>query len=186
MGSAREQELGQLAREAGDGWLLLAQLARVIVLAVRAQLALEVGIGPGVVTAWIADALERTGGRLVALEWKSETIERVVERLDALGLAERVQILEGDAHQTIRTVAGPIDVLWLAAERSGYADYLRAVKGKLRPGAAVIAEGMANEGTRALREELSREGEFVTVELPVRGSALIGIYWPERVRALSS
>jgi len=180
MESARQQALGQLAQVAGDGWLLLAQLARVIVLAVRAQLVLEVGIGPGVVTAWIADALERTGGRLVALEWNSETIERVMERLDALGLAERVQILAGDARQTIRPVAGPTDGGGLAAGRTGYADYLREVKGKLRPGAAVIAEGMASEGTRALREELSREREFATVELPVRGSALVGIYWPER------
>ncbi len=180
MVSARQQALGQLAQEAGDDWLLIARLARVVVLAVRAQLVLEVGIGPGVVTVWIADALERTGGRLVVLEQNSQLIARVLERLDALGLAVRVQILEGNAQQTIRTVAGPIDVVWLAADRARYADYLKAVQGKLRPGAAVIAEGMANEGGVVLADDLSRGGELAAVELPVRGGTLVGIYWPER------
>ncbi|MCS7050766.1 MAG: class I SAM-dependent methyltransferase [Thermomicrobium sp.] len=177
----RQQVLEALAQEAGDGWLLAAQLARLAVLTVRARLVLEVGIGPGIVTVWIADALERTGGRLVSLEQDGQTIERVLERLDALGLAERVQILEGDAHQTCRTVAGPIDVVRLAADRSGYVDYLEAVRPRLRSGGIVIAEGAGHTAAQAFVHALTTDETFATVTFPHRGRTVVGVWLPSQL-----
>ncbi len=174
--------LEQLAREAGGDWPLVARLAHVMALAVRAQLALEVGAGPGIVTVWLADAMERTGGRLVVLEHDPTVVESVTGRLEDLGLMERVQLLQGDAHRTIRAVAGPFDLVRLAADRSGYLDYYRAVRDRLRPGGVILAEGLAKEAARPFREAVRVETDLRTVELPLRGQSLIGIWWPSRVR----
>ncbi len=101
----RRAELERLAREAGGDWLAVAQLARALVLAARADLVLDVGVGPGIVTLWLADAVDETGGHLVVLERDPAAIERLAAHVDSLGLAERVQVLHGDAHRTIRTIA---------------------------------------------------------------------------------
>lgn len=174
--------LEELAREAGGDWPLVARLAHPVALAVRGQLALEVGAGPGVVTVWLADAMEQTGGRLVVLEQDPIVIESVTGRLEDLGLMERVQLLQGDAHRTIHTVAGPFDLVRLAADRSGYLDYYRAVRDRLRPGAVILAEGLAKEAARPFRETVRAEIDLRTVELPMRGQSLIGVWWPSRGR----
>ena len=40
------------------------------------------------------------------------------------GVEELVTLVEGDAHQTIKNLNGPIDLLLLDAEKEGFTDYL--------------------------------------------------------------
>jgi len=176
----RRAELERLAREAGGDWLAVAQLARALVLAARADLVLDVGVGPGIVTLWLADAVDETGGHLVVLERDPAAIERLAAHVDSLGLAERVQVLHGDAHRTIRTIAGTIAFVRLAADRAGYADYLRQLLDRLRPGAVIMAEGVRAPGAESFRAALAADERFTTVELPFRGGCLLAIWWPER------
>jgi len=176
----RRAELERLAREAGGDWLAVAQLARALVLASRADLVLDVGVGPGIVTLWLADAVDETGGHLVVLERDPAAIERLAAHVDSLGLAERVQVLHGDAHRTIRTIAGTIAFVRLAADRAGYADYLRQLLDRLRPGAVIMAEGGRVPGAESFRAALAADERFTTVELPFRGGCLLAIWWPER------
>ncbi|MCX7624291.1 MAG: class I SAM-dependent methyltransferase [Thermomicrobium sp.] len=171
----RWAELERLARDAGGEWLTVARLAHSLAIAVGAELAVEIGVGCGVVTLWLAEAVAETGGRLIALEREPERIEQVTAQLEALGLAERVQLLQGDAHRTIRTIAGPIGFVRLGADRAGYADYLRVLRERLRPGAAIVAEGTAAPAARVFRTELIEDARFAWVELPLRGGCLVAV-----------
>ena len=51
-------------------------------------------------------------------------------------------ITEGDAHQTARKNPDPIDILFIDAEKQGYADYLKELLPQVRPGGLVIAHNM--------------------------------------------
>ena len=51
-------------------------------------------------------------------------------------------ITEGDAHQTARKTTEPIDVLFIDAEKEGYASYLKELLPLVRPGGFVIAHNM--------------------------------------------
>ncbi len=41
------------------------------------------------------------------------------------GVEDLVTIVEGDAHKTIKNLSGPIDVLFLDAEKEGFTGYLK-------------------------------------------------------------
>ncbi|MCX2727782.1 class I SAM-dependent methyltransferase [Thermomicrobium sp. 4228-Ro] len=176
--SGRTSELERLAREAGGDWLAVARLARLLALAARAELVLDVGAGPGVVSLWLADAVAETGGHLIVLEREPAAIERLTVQLKALGLAERVQVLQGDAHRTIRTVAGTIDFVRLAADRAGYVDYPQAVRHRLRRGGVLLAEGLRRPETDAFRRVVEDDDRFAAVEVPFCGGCLVAVWWP--------
>lgn len=181
MGESREAALEQLAREAGQDWAFAARLARWLVLVTRAQLVLEVGLNTGLVTLWLADAVAKTGGRVIACDRDEKVIERVTSRLEDFGLIERVQILYGDAHQTVRTVAGAIDLVRLAADRSGYSDYLASLHPRLRPGAILWAEGVDHAAAQPFCDMVSTLPTLVTLRFPVCGGTVLGLWWPEEV-----
>ena len=45
-----------------------------------------------------------------------------------------VTIVEGDAHETVTRLKEPIDILFIDADKPGYADYLKKLLPLLRPG----------------------------------------------------
>ena len=50
--------------------------------------------------------------------------------------------MEGDTHEQIAKLDGPIDVLFLDADKEGYVDYLEKLLPKMRPGGLVVADNM--------------------------------------------
>jgi len=49
---------------------------------------------------------------------------------------------EGDAHEEVAKLKGPIDILFLDADKEGYIDYLDKLMPLIRPGGLVIAHNM--------------------------------------------
>src|SRR5262249_51378419 len=58
------------------------------------------------------------------------------------GVEDLVVIIEGDAHETAPKNTGPIDILFIDAEKEGYARYLKELLPLVRPGGLVIAHNM--------------------------------------------
>lgn len=50
--------------------------------------------------------------------------------------------MEGDAHANIARLKGPIDVVFLDAEKDGYPGYLAKLLPLVRPGGLIIAHNM--------------------------------------------
>ena len=57
-------------------------------------------------------------------------------------LADLITIIEGDAHETIKRLKGPIDVVFLDAEKKGYVDYLEKLLPLIRPGGLILGHDM--------------------------------------------
>jgi predicted O-methyltransferase YrrM len=124
-----------VSRETG---LLLYMLAR----GSRATSIVEFGTSFGLSALYLAAALrDNGGGRLITSEFEPSKVSRAKANLTAGGLADLVEIREGDALETLaRDLPETIDVLLLDGAKALYLDILDRVESRLRPGALVVAD----------------------------------------------
>ena len=91
-----------------------------------------------------------------------------------------VTLIEGDAHEKVTEVQGPVDICFIDADKEGYNDYLAKMLPKIRPGGLVIAHninpGMADPKFLAaittnpdLETVFYTQGGGVSVTLKKRG-----------------
>jgi predicted O-methyltransferase YrrM len=107
----------------------------------RATRIVEFGTSMGVSTIYLAAALrDNGGGQLIGSELEPTKVARARANLDAAGLADLVEIREGDALETLRDVGGAVDVLLIDGAFSLYLPVLRLIEPRLAPGAAVLGE----------------------------------------------
>lgn len=124
-----------VSRETG---LLLYMLAR----SGGARTIVEFGTSFGLSTLYLAAALrDNGGGVLITSEFEPSKIERARGNLAAGGLADLVEIREGDALKTLAVdLPETIDLLLLDGAKALYLDILGLVEGRLRPGALIVAD----------------------------------------------
>jgi predicted O-methyltransferase YrrM len=125
---------------------LLAVLARAL-----DPVVLEVGTAIGYSTLHIAAELER--GRVVTLERDPERTVQARDFLARAGVQDRVELIEGDALETILTLDGPFDLLFLDATKAEYRDYLELAEPKLTERALLVVDNLLMSGEVALPED---------------------------------
>jgi predicted O-methyltransferase YrrM len=118
------------------------RLLRLLAETIGAKTVVEFGTSNGVSAIWLSLALRKTGGRLITHEIDSERAALARENFSSAGVAELVTIVEGDAHQTASKLKGPIDLVFIDADKEGYLDYLKKVLPLVRPGGLVLAHNM--------------------------------------------
>src|SRR4051795_11795016 len=107
-----------------DTGRLLAALCRAL-----DPVVLEVGTAIGYSTLHMAEQLER--GRVVTLEFDHSRAEQARGYFARAGVAERVELVEGDARETIPSLEGPFDLLFVDGTKVEYRDYLALARPKL-------------------------------------------------------
>jgi predicted O-methyltransferase YrrM len=118
---------------------LLELLARLM----GARSILEIGTLAGYSTLWLARALP-PGGRLVTLEADQRHAE--VARANLAGVAE---VIVGPALETLPTLAGPFDLVFIDADKRSNAEYLRWALRLSRPGTLIVADNVVRGGAVA-------------------------------------
>ncbi len=58
------------------------------------------------------------------------------------GVDDIITLVEGDAHEKVVDVAGPIDMVFIDADKEGYLDYLNKLLPKVRPGGLIVAHNI--------------------------------------------
>src|SRR4051794_687319 len=112
---------------------------------------LEVGTAIGYSTLHMAEQLER--GRVVTLEIDADRAAQARDFLARAGVADRVEIVEGDARETIARLEGPFDVLFVDAAKTEYREYIELAKPKLSPRALLVIDNLLMSGEAALPPE---------------------------------
>ena len=105
---------------------------------INAKNVLEIGTFRGYSAICMGQALEHTGGRLTTIDLDPAKVQESKANFQKAGLADRITSLQGDAHQVAKTVAGPLDLIFLDAEKGGEIDYFNTVFPKLRPGGVIL------------------------------------------------
>jgi predicted O-methyltransferase YrrM len=111
---------------------------------------LEVGTAIGYSTLHMAEQLER--GRVVTLEVDPERAAQARDFLGRAGVAERVEIVEGDARETIGGLDGPFGLLFVDAAKVEYRDYVELALPKLADRALLVIDNLLMGGDVALPE----------------------------------
>lgn len=84
------------------------------------------------------------GGRVVSLELGEESVEASRANVAYAGLADRVEIIQGDAAQTIPTLSGTFDMVFLDHWKDFYKRDLIGIEeqGLIRSGSLVVADNV--------------------------------------------
>jgi predicted O-methyltransferase YrrM len=156
---------------------------------------LEVGTAIGYSTLHMAEQLR--AGRVVTLELDPDRARQARDFFNRAGVAERVELVEGDALETIPPLDGPFDMLFVDASKGQYREYIELAEPKLSEGALLVvdnllmgghvANGEATEqwtpeslqAARELNAELLRSQRWLGSVLPV-GDGLGFATWTGR------
>ena len=147
-----------VSRETGT---LLYMLAR----SACARHIVEFGTSFGISTLHLAAALRDNGdgGRVISSEFEPSKVVRAREHLAEGGLADLVEIREGDALKTLATdLPDSIDLVLLDGAKSLYGDILDLVESRLRPGALILADN-ANFSPEYLSRVRASGGGYLSV-----------------------
>ncbi|PIF77164.1 putative O-methyltransferase YrrM [Variovorax sp. 54] len=140
--------------------VLLYQLAR----STNARHIIEFGTSFGLSTLYMAAALrDNGGGRLISSEFEPSKIAKAREHLAQGGVADLVEIREGDALQTLAVdLPTSIDLLLLDGAKALYPDVLALVESRLRPGALIVADN-ADHSPEYLARVRSPDSGYLSV-----------------------
>jgi caffeoyl-CoA O-methyltransferase len=127
------------------------RLLETLVFATGARTVLEIGTYSGYSALSMAAALP-SDGHLTTCELDPERAEFARRHIDASPHAERIELRVGPAIDTIATLDGPFDLVFIDADKPSYRDYYEAVLPKLAPQGLIVVDNTLWSG-RVLRPE---------------------------------
>jgi predicted O-methyltransferase YrrM len=137
----KQVDAGQLAVSEEDGRLL-----RVMAATSRAKRALEIGSASGYSAIWIGLGLRDSGGRLVTIEYDPARAREAADNVRRAGLADIVQVIQGDAFREIPKLGGTFDLVFLDAWKKDYKRFLDLLLPRLDAGGVFLAHNVVNKG----------------------------------------
>jgi predicted O-methyltransferase YrrM len=119
-----------------------ARLLYMLVRATRASSIVEFGTSFGVSTLHLAAGLrDNGGGRVITTEFEPSKVVRARENFVAGGLADLIELRDGDALQTLADeLPDRIDLVLLDGAKSLYPVVLMLLEPHLRPGSLIVAD----------------------------------------------
>ncbi len=132
----KAREMGRSSMQVSEDQALL---IRFLLRLIGARRVLEVGTFIGLSALVIADALGPEG-RLTCLDRSTEWTDHARTLWEESGVAERIELRLGDAHETISGLEGPFDAVFIDADKTGYVDYLPRARTLLHPGGLLMVD----------------------------------------------
>ena len=112
---------------------------------IRRSLGAELGTFTGVGALAMAAALP-AGGRVVTVEVDPDNAAVARRHIAASPLADRIELILGDARETLPRLPGPFDLVWIDAWKTDYPRYLELVVPKLAPRGIIVADNLFRGG----------------------------------------
>jgi len=155
----RNQSRGMMNVPPVDGRLL-----RLLAEATGAKHVVEIGTSNGYSGIWQCLALKATGGKLTTFEIDAGRAALARQNFAKAGVDDIVTLVEGDAHEKVVDLTGPIDIVFVDADKEGYLDYLNKLLPKVRPGGLVIAHNInAGQADPRYIEAITGNADLETV-----------------------
>jgi caffeoyl-CoA O-methyltransferase len=130
---------------------------------------LEIGGSRGYSTIWLAAGARVLGGTVVSLEVDPVKCEAWRGNVVDAGLDEWAELVEGDAHETLRSTEDVFDLVLLDAEKHDYESLFALARPLLEPGGLVVADNVLSHvetlGAYSAARQADRTLSSVTVPL---------------------
>jgi predicted O-methyltransferase YrrM len=134
-GVARELRARQVARSTGQ--FLFALVAPQWDCEV-----LEIGGSRGYSSIWLGAGVRHFGGRVLSLESDPAKAEAWRRNVAEAGLEETVELMDGDAFETLPQIQDVFDVVFIDAEKDDYEQLFLLSRDKVEPGGLVVADNV--------------------------------------------
>jgi predicted O-methyltransferase YrrM len=112
---------------------------------------LEVGTAIGYSALHMAQQL--TEGRVITLERDESRIAQAREYFERAGVADRIEIVEGDARESIGGLVGPFGLLFVDGTKAEYREYIDLAQPKLAERALLVVDNVLMSGEVALPDD---------------------------------
>jgi caffeoyl-CoA O-methyltransferase len=184
--SAAMEELAREARSVLRSPQMLSgvvegRLLEMLVWGMQARNVVDIGTYAGYSALSMAAGLP-PGGRIVTCEIDEQHAHFARRHIAASPHAERIEVRVGPAMATLEELEGPFDLVFIDADKTGYAGYYEAVLGKLAPHGLIVVDNTLWSGrvldehppeadARAMaefNEMVARDRRVVCVMLTVR------------------
>ena len=180
--------LAQETRETLDSPQMLTgdiegRLLEFLVFLAQPRLVLEIGTYSGYSALSMAGALA-PDARIVTCELLDEHADVAERHIAAAGMAERIEVRRGPALETIATLDGAFDLVFIDADKPAYLDYYEAVLAKLSARGLIVVDNVLWSGRvaqppsdedsdstialRAFNDHVAADDRVVSVMLTVR------------------
>jgi|HubBroStandDraft_4_1064222.scaffolds.fasta_scaffold154672_2 caffeoyl-CoA O-methyltransferase len=152
-----------------------------LVFARRPRRVLEIGTFSGYSSLAMAAALP-PGGRITTCELSPVHAEAARKHIAASPYADRIEVIEGPAIDTVHSLPGPFDFVFIDADKTSYLSYYEAVLPKLAVGGIIAADNTLWSGNvvkdtdqspdtqaiRAFNDTVVADRRVVCVQVTVR------------------
>jgi predicted O-methyltransferase YrrM len=119
--------------------LLEGRYLEMLTFALGARTVLEIGTFGGYSALAMAPGLA-PGGRIITCEISDVHAEFARRHIAASPYADKIEVVVGPAIDTIATLDGPFDLVFIDADKATYPDYFEAVLPKLSPRGLIAAD----------------------------------------------
>jgi predicted O-methyltransferase YrrM len=124
------------------------RVLRLLAEAAGARHVVEIGTSNGYASLWFCLALRTTGGKLTTFEIDAKRASLARENFKRAGVDKLVTLIEGDAHEKVKMLKEPVDIVFIDADKDGYLDYLNKLLPLVRPGGLVLAHNTTDAGSQ--------------------------------------
>jgi len=152
-----------------------------LVFAQKPRRVLEIGTFSGYSSLAMAAGLP-AGGMITTCELSAVHAEAARAHIAASPYADRIEVIEGPALDTVASLPGPFDFVFIDADKGSYLAYFEAVLPKLAPGGLIAADNTLwsghvvdesdrsadTEAIRAFNDAVAGDPRVVCVQLTVR------------------
>jgi predicted O-methyltransferase YrrM len=131
---------------------------------------LEIGGSRGYSSIWLGAGVRYLGGHVLSLEHDSRKIEAWRRNVADAGLDGWVELLEGDAFETLATLEDVYDVVFLDAEKDDYERLFALARERVEPAALIVADNVLSHAdtlgaySRARQADATLESVTVTLD----------------------
>lgn len=148
----------------------------------RPKCILEIGTYTGYSAICLAEGLAE-GGILHTIDNNPERDAFVNRFIDEAKMTDKIRTYIGDARLVIPTIIGEFDIVFIDADKSGYAEYYDLIIDRVKPGGIIITDNVLwsgkviepvkanDEDTRLIcvyNEKIAADSRVEVVLLPIR------------------
>ena len=120
---------------------------------------LEIGGSRGYSSIWLAAGARVLGGRVVSLERDVERAAAWRANVAEAGIEEWADLVEGDAHETLRGIEDVFDLVFLDAEKDDYETLFALARPLLEPGGLVVADNVLSHARTLAAYSAARQAD---------------------------
>jgi predicted O-methyltransferase YrrM len=130
---------------------------------------LEIGGSRGYSSIWLGAGVRHLAGRVLSLEADPAKVEAWRANVAEAGLEETVELIDGDAFETLPQIEDVFDIVFIDAEKDDYERLFQLARDKVEPGGLFVADNVLSHADPLAEYSKARQAdptlESVTVPL---------------------